>query len=329
MKEPRRRAALGVAAISSVLLNGWLCPSPMDAVAQHGRPRAASPEPAEYALAYASDYFSFVGTDERGRVAFALDNNRGRDGDEWQAEHFVVLHEEGEGWIEVEGNGVYDNAKQELIAIPDSEFFQFRGTALTGLTIMSQPNHLTLRIDPVPVRVARTEDEARFWMGSAPAVMEWGDRTVKGRVIYEYLFMPNFNRLTRTYFGLWKEFHGFYVSVEHTGDLYLHSQQSDRLAPLIGKLIGFAVFNGREDRMDNVRLSVLDRSFALGFYRWPSEWQIEWMGKEGPGSVRFTLSDRKVLANWIIGGFAMGIVQGDIAYGGRTWPFYGLAELLM
>ena len=48
-------------------------------------------------LLYVSDYFSFVGEDADGRVTFALDNNRGRDGESWQAEHFVVLHDEGEG----------------------------------------------------------------------------------------------------------------------------------------------------------------------------------------------------------------------------------------
>ena len=37
-------------------------------------------------LLYVSDYISFVGEDSQGRVAFALDNNRGRDGESWQAE---------------------------------------------------------------------------------------------------------------------------------------------------------------------------------------------------------------------------------------------------
>ncbi len=237
MNDPRRRAALGLAAIFGLLFEGLLCLSTTDAVAQQGRPRAATPQSREFPLAYASDYFSFVGADEQGRVAFALDNNRGRDAGAWQAEHFVVLHEEREGWIEVEGNGAYDNAKQELIAIPDSQFFEFRGTALTGLTITSHPNHLTLRMDPIPIRVARSDDEARFWMGSAPAVMEWAGRIVKGRVIYEYLFMPNFNRLTRTYFGLWKEFQGFYVSIAHKGGS-LSSQPAERQAGTVDRESG-------------------------------------------------------------------------------------------
>jgi len=60
-------------------------------------------------LIYVSDYFSFVGADQHGRVAFALDNNRGRDGEAFQAEHFVVLHDEHEGWTDIAGNGPYDN----------------------------------------------------------------------------------------------------------------------------------------------------------------------------------------------------------------------------
>lgn len=37
-------------------------------------------------LAYVSDYFSFAGQDARGHGAFALDSNRRRDGDSYQAQ---------------------------------------------------------------------------------------------------------------------------------------------------------------------------------------------------------------------------------------------------
>src|SRR5947209_2605822 len=88
-------------------------------------------------LIYVSDYFSFVGADSQGRVAFALDNNRGRDGEKYQAEHFVALHDESNGWVEVAGNGRYDNTKKELVRIPDSQSFHFENTPDTGLTITS------------------------------------------------------------------------------------------------------------------------------------------------------------------------------------------------
>src|SRR3982750_4580299 len=63
-------------------------------------------------LLYVSDYFSFVGQDSNGHVAFALDNNRGRDGESYQAEHFLVLHDERLGWMTLAGNGPYENRKQ-------------------------------------------------------------------------------------------------------------------------------------------------------------------------------------------------------------------------
>ena len=280
-------------------------------------------------LIYVSDYFSFVGADQHGRVAFALDNNRGRDGEAFQAEHFVVLHDEHEGWTDIAGNGPYDNLTKELDRIPDSPFFQFTGAPEAGLTISSTQNQLTLRIDPIPLRHQRTESNSRLWMGSASAVLTWQGRTVRGRVIYEYLAMLDFNRLTRTYFGLWKDFQGLYLLLDRAGDVYLHSQQSERLEPVSGKLVGFAVMNEATDYLNDLDVTVLDREFALGFYRWPTEWRITWRGNKGPASMTLSLSERKGIANWVFGGFSMGIVRGELSYDGRTWPLYGLAELLM
>ena len=123
-------------------------------------------EAAASTLVYVSDYFSFIGEDDSGRVVFALDNNRGRDGDAWQAEHFVALHDEQQGWTELAGNGEYDNLGKQVLVIPDSPFFQFQGTPATGITIISLPNDLTLRVDPIPERLSREQDEGRYWMGA-------------------------------------------------------------------------------------------------------------------------------------------------------------------
>src|SRR3989441_341557 len=73
---------------------------------------SAAQEPTTSTLIYVSDYFSFVGADQEGRVAFALDNNRGRDVEAFQAEHFVVLHDERKGWIDVLGSGPYDKDRK-------------------------------------------------------------------------------------------------------------------------------------------------------------------------------------------------------------------------
>ena len=34
------------------------------------------------------------------------------------------------------------------------------------------------------------------------------------------------------------------------------------------------------------------------------------------------------MTNWLIGGFAMGVITGEISYGGKVRPVYGLAELI-
>ena len=280
-------------------------------------------------LVYASDYLSFIGRDEQGYVAFALDTNRGRDGDSFQAEHFAVLHDERQGWVDLEGNGAYDNLAKEVLSLPDSLFFQFEGTPKAGLSVSSPPNHLALRVAPIPERHRGAEGSSAVWMGSAAATLTWHERTIPGRVIYEYVFMPNFNRLTRTYVGMWKDFQALYLLTGTDIDLYVHTHESERLAPLVGKLVGFAAFDGRTQPLDELDVMVMDHAFAPGFYRWPTEWSITWRGPDGPGSLSLVVHERKRIRNWIVGGFAMGIIRGEMTYGGVTQPVYGLAELIM
>jgi len=283
----------------------------------------------ETSVVYVSDYFSFIGKDEHGHVALALDNNRGKDDEAYQAEHFAMLHDERHGWIEMQGSGAYDNLAKELLSIPDSSAFQFHGIPEAGLTIISEPNSLSLTISAIPRSYTRTHDGGEMWMGSAPATLQWNDRTLVGRVIYEYLMIPDFNRLSRTYWGLWNEFQGLYLSLDGEGDLYVHSQHSDMLAPLVGTLDGFVSLQEMPQRFQVLQLTPLSFKQGFGFYRWPTGWAIRWMTTQGSGTLQLELSEFHPVANWVIGGFAMGIVQGTATYRGKTFPVYGLVELIM
>lgn len=299
-----------------------------------GAQGAESPNNAGVAstLLYYSDYFSFIGEDEKGRVAFALDNNRGRDGDSWQAEHFVVLHAEQEGrqgWTTVAGNGSYKNQKHELQTIPDSAFFQFEGKPSEGITIHSPKNRLSLKLEPIPFRLKRTHKGGQFLMGSAPGVLEWKGRTLKGRVIYEYLHMPDFNRLTRKYPGMWKDFHGLYAWVEGGGDLYIHHQQGELFKPLVGELVGFAFLDGKDVALEDLRVEVLETQQAKGTYRWPIHWQGGWTINTKPATFDLKLSELNAISNWVVGGFSMGIITGELSAGERKLFLYGLGELLI
>jgi hypothetical protein len=281
-------------------------------------------------LVYVSDYFSFVGADERGHVAFAIDTNRGRDGRAYQAEHlYVVLHDEHEGWVDVTGVGPYGNKDHELLSIPDSPFFQFVGQPATGLTITSSVNQLTLRIDPITERVARSDGETVFTLGSAAAVLTWNERAIHGRVIYEALVKNNYNLITRRSLKGLAEFQGLYLLVDSADDLYIQRQRSERAAPLLEELLGFAVLGGQPEQLHELRFEVPRHSLAFGIYRWPGAWRVSWQGSKGPASLALKRFARKTIGNWFRAGFSMGSVAGELSYNGQRLPVYGLAELLM
>lgn len=277
-------------------------------------------------VSYVSDYISFVGSDKQGRVAFALDTNRGRDGSDYQAEHFVVMHDEGTGWVDVQGDGDYENKDLVLTDIPDSEDFRFTGTPAAGLTITSDSNLLRLSIDPIPERIVQGDSGRVFSMGSAPATLEWHGRTIEGRVIYELLAMANFNRLSGisldSNFG---SFQGLYLRVGDNDDFYIHHRTG-------GDEDEILAFGATEDvtvHPLNLKFEVTDRAFAPGFYRWPMAWEVHFDAEKGPAILSIRLHDRNLIVTWILGGFAMGIVEGTLTYDGRTLPVYGLGELIM
>jgi len=64
-------------------------------------------------------------------------------------------------------------------------------------------------------------------------------------VIHEYLFVPDYNRMTKKYLGGFKDFHGIYASVQNVGDLYFHTQKSTFFLPLIEQQEGFLFLNGQ------------------------------------------------------------------------------------
>lgn len=75
-------------------------------------------------LAYVADYFSFIGADAQGHVAFAVDTNRGRDGADFRAEHlYAVLHDERRGWVDVRGNGCFPNPEGQLLTMVRSRCY--------------------------------------------------------------------------------------------------------------------------------------------------------------------------------------------------------------
>ena len=286
-------------------------------------------EVAQLQLEYYSDYFSFVGRDDQGMVAFALDNNRGRDQDQWQADHLAVLYEEGKGWRELSGNGKYENADQILETIPNSEHFSFEGQVTDGIVIKSEANGVELTIDPLTADYRKEKGLAKFDMGASAAKLTVEGREIQGRVIYERLYLPGFNRLSRHYLGVFKDFQGIYAAVEGAGDLYLHQQASTFLEPLVGRQSGFLIKDNTLTPIDNLEINSNRRQLAIGFYLWPAVWQSKFEANSQQYEIELQLSERNEIANWVLGGFSMGVVKGEIKTASGSSPVYGLGELIM
>ena len=72
--------------------------------------------------------------------------------------------------------------------------------------------------------------------------------------------MPDSNRLTRTYLGMWKQFQGLYLVAGDGDDVCLHSQQSERMAALVGMLSGFALLGGQAEPLTDLQVDVMARA---------------------------------------------------------------------
>ena len=98
---------------------------------------------------------------------------------------------------------------------------------------------------------------------------------------------------------------------------------------MIAQLTGFSVFGEVPELLKDLQVDVLDYDFAPGLFRWPKLWRITWSGSASTGTMTLSLSYQKTLTSWFLGGFSMGILTGEVSYGGRLIPIYGLAELIM
>ena len=278
---------------------------------------------------FVSDYFSFIGSDDRGHVAFAIDNDRSRRRNKFSADAHVFLHDEHEGWITISGSGGYQNRRGDLLRIPDSPDFQFEGDVKGGITLVSTRNRLTLSVGPMQERFTRTTDDLLFSMGSTSATLAWRDRVIPGRVIYEYIFMVNPSPWYSYLSGLfYNDFQGLYLETSDGSDFYLRSEKGTGWSRTFGNTLGFQVLDRRSEVLEKLQVRVPERSLTTGFYRWPKAWQVSWRGSRGGGSLAVKVVDRKNVTNWLIGGFAMAVVTGELSYNGSVRPVYGLVELI-
>ncbi len=288
----------------------------------------SSPEPA---VAYYSDYYSFVGRDAKGHVYLALDTNRGRDRDSYQANHFVAMYDEATGWVDLKGNVVYPNPGKVLDGLPASEHFSFEGRAATGTVITGREGGLKLTVDPLPETLKRQNADGIFWIGGAPAALEWSGRRLEGRVIFEYLQRNNFNYFTGKSDRSWRNFNGLYLMTEDGRDFYMHSHERQGGSDLTGRLVGIATWGTAAPVSKLVFRIVETAAVPYRSYRWPIAWSVAFEHEGVSYVLELFTAERKLSGDWETGGFAMSVVSGTIAAadGSRKMNVVGWAELLI
>lgn len=280
-------------------------------------------------LAYVSDYFSFIGADTQGHLAFAIDTNRGRDHTAYQAEHlYAVLHEERAGWQPLSGIGRYPNPDGQLLVIPNSPAFTFTGHPDDGSVIVSEPNRLTLTVEPLVERLVRYDKDGLFVLRSGGATLDWRGRVVRGRVIYEYLVARNFNLMSRPSLASLAGLQFLYLLADGNDDLYLQLVHTERSMAGMEPLLGFHVSNGACRDLVGLQLRTTGHELGRGLYRWPSAWSAAWQTPEGPAALCLTAHTRTPVGNWLLAGFGMAVASGELTLAARTTPVYGFAELL-
>lgn len=317
----RRDVARSLAAMAA---SGFL-PALSSARAETARPK---PEPE---VAYYSDYYSFVGRDDKGHVYLAHDTNRGRTHDAYQANHFVAMYDEATGWIDLKGNVVYPNPGKLLDGLPASDHFSFEGRAAAGTVITGAEDGLKLTVSALPRTLLRQTADGIFWIGAAPASLEWRGRKIAGRVIFEYLERWNFNYFTSTPDRSFRNFNGLYLMTSSGHDFYMHAHQRTTGPDLTGRLVGMASWDTPAPVTDIDFKIPATAAVPYRTYRWPIAWQVGFTHAGARWQLELFTAERKLCGDWETGGFAMSVASGTLRTrdGSRQFDVAGWAELLI
>ena len=110
------------------------------------------------------------------------------------------------------------------------------------------------------------------------------------------------------------------------GSLFTQRRKGER------RTLGFVAGDDWHGIIENPIFEADRKAFNFGFFRWPQHWDIQVRLKDEsespPGRLNLVQVSRKNRSYWIIGGFAMSVVEGELIRNGETIPVMGWAELI-
>lgn len=259
---------------------------------------------------YHSDYFSFIGSDAMGTVYLAHDNNRGQTGGQFFADHWIFMYADGQGVVPVHGSAHYANPGKVLETIPDSEHFRFRGSIAGGMTMSSPSNELELKVDGLKPVLRRQVTDSDYWIGAADAVMVWKGRSLRGRVIFEFIARTGYNRFTSDFSANWKNFNGLYLMTDNGRDIYI--RHHEKVQPDAPRDSGMATLGG-DGALTAIDFAIRESRAATDrSYHWPLKWRIEFSHLDQRWRLEAETIALEEVADWQTGGFAMSIIRGEV-----------------
>lgn len=274
-----------------------------------------------------SEYFSFHGADDSGKVYFAIDNNRFKKRKNIKGNNFLYFHIDG-AWKKLKGHKNFKTKDADIKKCVDSEDFKFiyEGEKLTS--IVSLTNELRIDFESALNHTGDYgEGEISFDMFAANATLTYKGRSFKGNIISERLIdregLKTFSNVTKVIFKGFK-YDGYYLNVIGLGDLYIH---------LVSPEKSINVFTDNVYNL-NTKAGAIDFDFEqanykvtkskrIGFKKLPLEIEIDL----GESQLKLTTSHFKKYRNLLFFAFGMGVVQGELIYQGQTYPVYGISEL--
>ena len=276
-----------------------------------------------------SDYFSFHGEDELGKVYFAIDNNRAKTKKGInKGDHFLYFSVDGE-WMEQKGHKMdFEFENSTLEKIPSSEYFKFIYNGNT-LTEIESPNNGYRIVLSKPLKLIGEYggEGIVFDILSTEAILYYGDREFKGNIISEKLIdsvgLLSFANLTKGIFNGYK-FDGYYLNIPELGDMYIHLIKTKASVNFIKDNI--LNLNDKKSIHDfELKNSeyVVTKSKQVGLKKLPLEFEIN-----SPDlKLKMHTTHFKTYRNLFFFAFGMGVIEGELIYQGKSYAVYGLSEL--
>ena len=283
-------------------------------------------EDSEQPSAY-SNYFSFHGEDAKGKVYFAIDNNRVSKKKSVKANNFLYFNIDG-NWKKLKGHYNFKSEETDISRCFDSEDFKFVYKDNHLISIVSITNKLRIDFEkPLEHTGAYGEAGVSFDMFATRATLSYQGRTFDGNIISEQLIDPGglktFSNILKVLFQGFK-YDGYYLNAVGLGDLYVHLvTPEESINVFTDNIYNLNTSAGAKDFTLEQANYTVTKYKRVGFRKLPLELEIDL----GESKLLLTTSHFQKYRNLLFFAFGMGTVHGELIHQGKKYEVYGLSEL--